>query len=164
MKEYKTVESGTSYGITTPQVVIDVLEKARYRGERIRLFYGHQADGIDWCEENDTMGTLGRTCGSQKVNILLASSRSSGGGAILDDCIVRISCKDQKGRIIDLYRHPQYKVPEFTIEGTQEYGPLALAWRVHRSDISRIDWCASFESEKKAKSYVAFMRGERWSK
>ena len=164
MKEYKTVENGTAYGITTPQAVIDVLEKARYRGQRIRLFYGYQADGIDWCEENDTIGTLGRSSGDRKVNILLASSRSTGGGAILDECIVRISCKYQRGAGIDLYRHPKYKVPEFTIKGTEDCSPFSLAWRVHRSDKSSTDWCASFESEKKARAYVAFMRGERWSK
>jgi len=164
MKEYKTVESGTSYGMTTPQAVIDVLEKARYRGQRIRLFYGSEADGIDWCMENDTMGTLGRSSGDRKVNILLASSRSTGGGAILDDCIVRISCKDQKGASIDLYRHPQYKAPEFTIEGAEEHGTLSLAWRVSRSDKSLPYWYASFATEKQARAFVAFMRGERWSK
>ena len=39
-KSYKVTESNTYYYENTPDKVIDILERARYRGDRIQLFYG----------------------------------------------------------------------------------------------------------------------------
>lgn len=111
-KEYKVTESGTCYNIDTPDNLIDVLERIRYRGQRIKLCYGDQKTGKNWNEENDIIGTLGRSTGSIKIPLLIATSRSRGGGGILDNCILKIT-EARTGAI--LYQHPLYVPPVIDI-------------------------------------------------
>jgi hypothetical protein len=86
-KEYKEFD-GLFFDINTDGKVIKELCQA-YRGKyRIRLWYGDELKS--WNEEHDTIGTIGRSTGKIKIPLLIKSSRSYGGGAILDNCIVRI--------------------------------------------------------------------------
>ena len=105
--KYKVV-NGTSYHKETPDAVINVLEAARKGGfKRIKLHYGDTETGRDWKEEYDVTGYVGRSGGGQiNVPILLHNTRSLGGGAILDHCIVKI--KEAKGGRV-LYKHPKYQ-------------------------------------------------------
>jgi len=89
-KSYKVTESNTYYYENTPDKVIDILERARYRGDRIQLFYGDIKTGKNWNEENDTIGTIGKSTGMVKMPLLIATKRSTGGGSILTDCIIGI--------------------------------------------------------------------------
>jgi len=52
-KEYKVTESNTYYHSDTPENVINVLEKCRYQGIRIKLCYGDPQTGKNWHEENE---------------------------------------------------------------------------------------------------------------
>lgn len=107
MKSYKLV-NGTSYDDRTPEEVIRVLEKARSERNRLHISLGHTDGpniGLDWLEEFDSHGHIGRSTGSVKVPLLLANSRSTGGGALLDHCIVRIR-QSAGGRV--LYQHEAY--------------------------------------------------------
>ena len=105
--KYKEV-NGTSYHKETDAVVIAALESARSNNTRVKLYYGDVATGKNWNEEHDTIGTIGRSSGKIKVPLLIATSRSSGGGAILDHCIVKI--KDAKtGRV--LYQNEKFINP-----------------------------------------------------
>jgi len=114
------VHNGTYYHKDTPRQVIDILEHARQAEprQRLRLHYGStDAEaldvGRDWHECNDVTGTIGRSTGKIKVPLLIKTSRSLGGGAILDHRIVRI--RDTKtGR--DIYRHPSYHTGEVDLE------------------------------------------------
>ena len=90
-KQYKVV-NGTSYDSRTSDEVINLLEHYRSNKQRIRVFYG--SEGRCWNEEHDTMGTVGRSTGTCKIPLLIKSSRSYGGGSILDDRIVRIDVKE----------------------------------------------------------------------
>lgn len=74
--------------------------------------------GRDWLEEFETSGYISNSMGPLKVPLLIPNSRSTGGGHILDHCIVRI--KDfRTGR--ELYRHPKYHHGVFAIkEATNE--------------------------------------------
>ena len=101
-----TVVNGTSYDSRTPIEVINVLENARKNDTRIILDYGHTETGASWGETFDITGYIGRSTGSIKIPILISNSRSNGGGAILDYCIVGI--KTSKGKK-PLYTHPTYK-------------------------------------------------------
>jgi hypothetical protein len=57
-------------------------------------------------------GRVSRSMGPMKIPILISSSRAMGGGGILDGCIVRI--RTAAGNR-ELYRHPLYNRPTFTI-------------------------------------------------
>lgn len=111
--KYKITESGTAYHFKTPQKVIDILERARYRETRLRIYLGDSKTGIDWVEENSVVGTIGRSTGTIKIPLLILTKRSIGGGAILDHCIVKI--KDQDTKEV-LYQHPKYKTPIIEIK------------------------------------------------
>lgn len=123
---YKVSESGTYYHEKTTDFVIEILERIRYRGLRIRLYYGDAETGIDWNEENDIMGRIGRSTGTVKIPLLIATKRSMGGGGILDHCIVKI--KETDGHV--LYQHPKYDRGEITLipNEDKEY-PFAVSVR-----------------------------------
>lgn len=87
--KYKEV-NGTSYHVETPEAVIKVLESARANHTRIVLDYGDVKTGESWGEVYDIAGYIGRSTGSIKVPLLIHNSRSMGGGAILDHCIIGI--------------------------------------------------------------------------
>jgi hypothetical protein len=89
-KNYIVSESGTYYREGTTNEIINILERVRYRGERIQVFYGDVKTGRNWNEELDVCGTIGRSTGTIKIPLLIATKRSSGGGAILTDCIIGI--------------------------------------------------------------------------
>lgn len=109
------VVNGTSYPDVTPWAVIDVLEAARASGQRIRVHYGDSNTGQDWGDIHDVRGTVGRSMGPVKVPLLIANSRSMGGGAILTGAIVRIRTTRKPRR--DLYRHPSYTPPKLDDSG-----------------------------------------------
>jgi hypothetical protein len=108
--KYKIYPSGTAYHIETPAAVCEALENARATGQRLQIYYGDTKTGRNWNEENDTRGTICRSTGSVKVPLLIATSRSYGGGAILDHCIIKI-----KGRTGIIYQQGNYKQQTFEV-------------------------------------------------
>ena len=70
--------------------------------------------GRDWCEENDTIGYIGLSRGTDaRYPILVYNNRSYGGGAILDHCILKIK-ETKGGRVI--YQAQNYNAPEVQIQ------------------------------------------------
>ena len=154
MKNYKTTTNGTSYDERTPDEVIRVLENARLNRIRLHIALGHTDGpkvGLDWLEENDVYGYVGRSMGPVKVPLLIANRRSTGGGAILDHCIVRIRTS-AGGRI--LYQHPNYHFG--TMEIHHKAKPVKLPdGRVLTVDVLRDGQeQAAFESITKAVRYI----------
>jgi len=94
-KSYKVV-NGTYYHIDTPDRVITALEGARHNRWRIRLDYGDVKTGRSWGEVCDITGYVGRSTGKIKIPILVYNSRSFGGAAILDDCILSVRFSNKK--------------------------------------------------------------------
>lgn len=141
--------SGVSYNVTTPRAVVNALEAARRNRDRVRLFYGDAKTGRNWMDEYDVTGRVSNSMGPVKIPILVAKENSTGGGGILDDCIVRMLVN---GR--EVYRHPTFNMPELTIK--LEDG----LWWV-KADGKRH---ASFSTKDKAERWVAFMKGDRLSK
>lgn len=165
VETYK-VMNGYYYSEGTPDSLIRVLDGLARNHVRCRFFLGDQETGRDWCEEYDTMGTIGRSCGEVKIPLLIASSRSYGGGSLLTDCIVKLVAS--KGGQV-LWQHPKYQKPEFIIRVRgekafdsnldEEY--VASVYRVEDGKESN---CANFRTIPQAHGYVAFMKGETNSK
>ena len=145
------IVNGTSYKDTTDDEVIRILETCRISKKRIRLFYGLQ--GEPWNEENDTIGNVGRSTGKNKIPLLIKSSRSMGGGAILDDCIYRIDTKDGKGKIFTVYQSDDIKADNFI---ATDIGTV-----YNETTDTLYARCKNADSGKRL---ADFMNGKRWSK
>jgi len=144
------VINGTYYHRDAPATVIDVLERARKTGSRIRLHYGDTETGRDWLDEFDVEGRIGRSMGPIKVPLLLARRTSSGGPALLEHCIVKIRPTEKGGRVF--YRHPKYLMPTFTVRPSTEPGfeaEVLADGQVH----------ARFRSAKQATRWIVRMTG-----
>ena len=102
LEKYVVVD-GTSYRKETSPEVIKVLGEAQKSRERLRFRLGDVKTGRDWGDDNER-GVVGRSTGSIKIPLLIKTSRSSGGGALPDDAIVKIV--GSNGRT--LYQHPAY--------------------------------------------------------
>ena len=140
----------THFNEKTPTAVRNVLERARYQGLRLKIYLGDSATGRDWMEEHCKHCYVGRSTGVKPIPLAISNSRSSGGGGILDHCIVRIECQ---GR--ELYRHPAYHQPKMEIynaAGLQNYPVMSeLPWEM------KIDGKlhARFKNERAAKLLFA---------
>jgi len=149
-KSYKVV-NGTSYNENTPDKVISWLETSRERKQRIRIFYGK--DGKCWNEENDTIGVVGRSTGTNKIPLLIKSKRSYSSGALLDDCIVRIDTKDSSGAIKTVYKDDYIKFDHFV---STDLGNV-----YNETQDKLYAHCKCGDSGKRL---AKFMNGERWAK
>ena len=94
--EYQLSENGTSYHAETSRRIIQVLERARKYHTRITVDYGDVKTGKSWNEHFDITGYVGRSMGPVKVPLLVHNSRSMGGGAMLDHCILSIRFANKK--------------------------------------------------------------------
>ena len=155
-KQYKEVD-GLFYDERTPDAVCNILSRfnalhrTRRNSPRLRLWYGDIETGRCWMEENDTTGYIGRSTGSIKIPLLIHNSRSYGGGAILDNCIIRITARNSHTNRIDcLYSHPNFHIPAITIDGAS----VLFDGAIH----------ANFKTREQAHRYAAFMAGERMNK
>lgn len=148
-KQYVVV-NGTSYDINTSSEVIALLEKYRINKNRIRIFYGK--DGKCWNEENNTIGTIGRSTGANKIPLLIHNSRSLGGDSMLCDCIVRIDIKEGK-KIRTVYKNSSISFDHFV---STDLGNV-----YNETKDKLYARCKNGDSGKKL---AAYMNGERWSK
>jgi hypothetical protein len=150
MKTYKLI-NGTSFNERTPDAVIRVLEAARQTRTRLHISLGDKDTGKDWLEEFESHGYIGRSMGPVKVPLLIANTRSLGGGAILDHCIVRIRAS-AGGRV--LWQHPGYHHGRLEIR--QKAEPVMLPdGRVLTVDVLRDgEIQAAFDNIEKARRWV----------
>lgn len=130
------IVNGTHYDARTPAEIVRVLEQARLHRTRIHLHFGDTESsgdpvsrpakdlGLDWLEEWDCRGGIGRSMGPIKIPLLIANSRSIGGPGILDHCIVRIRAGNN-GR--DLYRHANYHHGEIVLKAETFVPPVSSA-------------------------------------
>ena len=135
--------------------MIDLLEASRQNRTRLRVFYGDTDTGRDWLEENDVCGTIGRSTGLIKIPLFIKNSRSSGGGALLDHCIVKIMI----GKNV-LYQHPLYNQPNFIIRSKLSEGRVAVM-----TAIANVHEChARFDTHKQALRWIDYITGKRFSR
>jgi hypothetical protein len=150
MKTYKIINE-TSFDTRTQDEVIGVLETARLNRTRLHISLGDSASGRDWLEECETYGYVGRSLGPTKVPLMIANSRSLGGGAILDHCIVRI--RESAGGQV-LYQHPKYHHGQLEIRRKTE--PVELSnGRILTVDVLRDGQMqAAFENFESARRWA----------
>jgi hypothetical protein len=149
---------GTFYNADTPKKVRNVLENCREEGTKIRLFYGSTITGRSWMDENDVLGTVGRSNGTMQIPLLIEEGEHGGGG-ILDNCILRIIDANTRQ---ELYRHKLFHVPEMEIRTVDD--KLKSEGYTHgvwvKSETEIFENYANCKSMGKAAQYVAFMEGE----
>ena len=136
-----------------------VLSSLVHSGRRVRIWYGDTETGRSWNVESEFSGTIGRSTGKIAIPLLIKNSRSYGGGALLDDCIIRIDDIKEKRTI--------YKADNFHVEDMKVYeifGNANYKYRVAKLSEDSGEWevQANFKTEQQAHNYVAFMRGERY--
>lgn len=86
--EYKIVND-TAYHVDTPDALVALLEKLRVLRERCAFVYGDPETGIPW-EDRPLRGRIGRSTGNVRIPLLVRTSRSLGGEALLDHCILEV--------------------------------------------------------------------------
>jgi hypothetical protein len=146
--EYNVV-NGTAYRIDTPKEVVRALENARIGNHRIRIFYGDKETGRAWSDENDIIGTIGRSTGKHKIPILLHNVHSTGGCAILDDRIIRID---------DRARHTVYKADNYKQDNFVSTD-IGTVYNETKDELY-----ARCKNADAGKRLADFMNGERWNK
>ena len=126
---------------------------------RYRIWYGDRETGCSWNEEYEVTGEIGRTGGHFKVPILLHDRRSIGGGAILIGSVIRIDDISAKTTI---WKHKNFHVEKLYLESTgSENYPYAVMQLKDNGAVSNV---ANFKTEDKAKRWIDFMYGKRYSK
>lgn len=108
VNEYKVTESGTAYHMGTSDKIVEILEDIRNSGQRVRFHWGDTETGEDWGDIYDVSGTIGRSTGDIKVPLLIETTRSTVGSAILTHCIVKITTTKNPKHVI--YQHPKYHI------------------------------------------------------
>lgn len=152
--KYKVTESGTAYHIDTPDHLVEKLERLRENQTRIVVDYGDVKTGISWNEEHDTRGRIGRSTGRIKIPLLIYSSRSWGGGGLLDNCILSIKHSNKsEGGVI--YEAPVKRLEYLRGEIEQErisYGEIAelqsLAQYIEDDDVVLLEWAGVPEGSR----------------
>ena len=135
---------------TTSGVAV-LLNNLAMSKQRVRLVYGNTETGKDWLQEYDVLGTIGKSTGSNQIPLLISNSRSTGGGAISEDCILKIV--DVKSKRV-LYQHEKYIEAKFEI----------ILLTVGHSVTVDGNVQANVKTIKQAQNYIDFMLCKRMSK
>jgi len=150
--------AGFTFGEKTVNAVKDILVLAHEKKLRVRFWYGDIETGKSWNDEYGVVGTIGRSCGMKKIPLLIQRKNSTGGGGILDECIIKIVNVATKEV---LYQHPKFNQPLFEAEiGSDEDGYEAKVM----CNAFDCPIYANCKTMKQAVRLAAFMNGERMRK
>lgn len=154
---YKKVND-IAYRYETDDKVVFVLEHVRQSNKRIRIYLGDTETGQSWHEINDIMGYVSNSTGNIKIPILVHNTNSMGGGAILDNRIIKIvETKTNK----TLYEHSNFRIGNFDLYINNN----ELKEKGYLYGVSIDGKCyANFKDKDKALKWIEFMKGKRNSK
>lgn len=107
------IVNGTHYHPLTPEKLVTILENLRQSRQRVHFHLGDPQTGVDWMEENDVEGRIGRSTGSCKIPLVIASRNSIGGSSLSTNSIVRISYTT--GHHSSIYQVDNYQQPRVTL-------------------------------------------------
>jgi hypothetical protein len=122
-------------------------------GRRVRLFYGDTFTGRCWNDEWHTIGRISRSTGRLQIPLLVERRSSFGGMGLIDSSIIAI----QTAPGVFLYEHALFHTGLWST-GPAESEGYAVAV-LHNGTVH-----AQFKRVDQAAPYIAFMKGERWSK
>ena len=143
----------------TNGLIAETLYSAYKRDVRVRIWYGDIETGHAWLEELDVTGRVGVSMGPIRIPILLSNIRSTGGGGILDHCIVKV--QETKSKRV-LYEHPTFGRGHFRIGGEPEYDEVPIpVYHYHTGDDKGWQNVANFKIWDQAVRWVDFMTGKR---
>jgi len=143
----------TTFDPHTPDRVKSILEDARLKHFRLRIYIGDSETGLDWNEVHDVLGYIGRSMGPIRVPLLLRTRASSGGPAILTACIVKLQSAGDR-RV--LWQHPAYHTRTFSIGPAVNEGYTEAAYRSGSLH-------AQFKKSGDAGKFIDKMLGRRMS-
>lgn len=130
--------------------VKDILEAYRSAGKKLRIFCGNTETGVEWFEEHDVYGKIGRSTGVLK-SPLLVPNNADGGMAIFTAHILKIVDGESK---LTIYKHLNYKAPVFKLV------PAVSKGYVDGVEINGV-LHAQFKKPGKADRWIDFMAGRR---
>lgn len=150
---YLKEENETEVYTQVDNCLMATLSECYRQKRRVRLWYGDRKSGESYFEDFETTGRIGRSCGDFKIPLVIANSRSWGGGALLVGSLIRVD--DIKARKT-LWKVPNYydKLELFHVKGNK------LPWQV----CGRSTTLACFETEEKAKRWIDFQQGRRYNR
>lgn len=140
--------------------LISVILQYRGSNERLRFWYGDRDTGKSWNEEFEVLGRIGRSSGTFKVPLVLNNSRSCYGGSLMFSPLVRI---DEVSSHRTLWKVPNFHVEKLYLQHTpvnRDY-PWAVMQLRDNGDVLNV---ANFKTDVKAKRWIDFMNGKRYSK
>lgn len=142
------------------QALMRILKNAEHKDYRLRIWYGDRQTGTAWNEEYDVCGYIGRSGGDIKIPLLINNSRSYGGPALSVGSIIRVD---------DIEEHRTlWKVNNFHVcpmelkHNTDSKNYPYEVWET--KDDKSLSNVANFKTESSARRWIAFMKGERYSK
>ena len=91
---YKIFGKDTSYHQETPALLCSIIESLRATRQRVKIVLGDPKTGREWGDVET--GYIGRSTGNIKIPRVIPNSRSTGGGALLDNCIIRIEPSNKR--------------------------------------------------------------------
>lgn len=140
----------THFHTDTPRKLRSLLDMLREARQPVRLVYGDTDTGQAWMEENDVVGTIGRSTGTQRVPLLIPlAGDTSGGPALLDHCVLGVQSVPTGEW---LYSRAEGVVwPQLSVNCCEvsQFNPSTTAYGV----------VARFPSEPEAQAWAAFMQG-----
>ena len=144
-----------TFSDNTNEKVKQVLTSCYNRKNRVRIVYGDVNTGESYLEEYEILGYIGKSTGIKPIPLLINNSRSSGGGGILTDIILKIV--DTQTKQV-LFKHENYVMPVLTKEISSHNDYLYDVIYNGESVVAR------FKTEKQANNYIDFMQCKRMSK
>jgi len=82
--------SGMCYHKDCPPALVTLLEYHRVKGTRLLFTFGNVETGEVWESLTPERGRIGRSTGPRPIPLLVRTSRSFGGEALMSHCILRI--------------------------------------------------------------------------
>ena len=137
------------------EALMSLLKRYEHKEWRVRIWYGDRKTGEAWNEEYDVTGRIGRTRGDVKIPLLIYNSRSYSGPALSVGTIIRLDDIEDKRT---LWKVSNFNIPKMTVE-YKDIGSL-YTWHVYQKGKE----VAGFRTEEKARKWIDFMNGRRYSK